>query len=81
MSQKQIKRLRKHCNSLGLTPDATTDLYQKLKKAKKIRWLFNNVSKRPIIVLGKRHPGEPLDDFEQRRRECNRRRRQREKAA
>lgn len=81
MGERQIKRLRKHCNSQGLSPEATTDLYQKLKKSKKIRWMFNNVSRRPIIVQKKRHPGEPLDDFQRRRFECNRRRRQKEKTA
>ena len=65
MSEKQFKRLRKKL--APLQPKEKGIAYSAYKKVKTALWISNNIPDKPA-VRGKRHAGESLAAFKERRR-------------
>ena len=77
MRQSKAKKLRKQANALRLDPEAAVNSYKGLKESIKLKSAV--MSSVNVQLSKKRHVGESHEDFIERRRVCNRRRRQRER--
>lgn len=74
MRQSKTKKLKKQIFALNLEPEVANKLYKDAKRAtggKKILM-------KPAKFSKKRHIGESYEDFRERRKICNQRRRKRE---
>lgn len=89
MSESRIKKIRKAAAHLvatmpGLTMEQRAEVYNKaiktLKKSRDCRWIMANIPQNPAPISKKIHSSESYADFRLRRKACNERRRQREKA-
>ncbi len=77
MNGKKAKRLRK--SALAYGDDMADSVYHTLKKQRGRLWTKNNIPKKSAAVLARRHLGETKDEFKDRRKKCNQRRRTRER--
>ena len=75
MSEKRQKIFKKMARAFG-----SVFTVKELKNLRRQRIIRANIPKRPTIVSKKRHPGESVYDFKDRRKKCNERRRLRERS-
>lgn len=73
MRQSKTKKLRKQIFALNLEPEAANKFYRNVKKATQGKEMQMKLAK----LSKKRHTGESYEDFRERRKICNQRRRQR----
>lgn len=76
MRQSKTKKLRKQIFALNLEPDAANKLYKDAKKATRGK----EIQMKSIKPSKKMHKGESYEDFQERRRVCNQKKRKREKS-
>lgn len=74
MRQSKTKKLRKQIFALNIEPEAANKLYKDVKKATQRKEMLM----KPIKPSKKMHKGESYEDFRERRKVCNARRRKRE---
>ena len=76
MRELRVKKIRKHIASLNLDINAENRLYKEMKRGSQTYAVIQSVN---TNRFKKRHAGESLADFKDRRRVCNAKRHQREK--
>jgi hypothetical protein len=76
MNESRIRVIREYVRSLQLKPEQANQMYKIVKRAKARANLLANIPKGILKFSKKMHAGESLDDFQKRRKACNKRKRE-----